>query len=482
MPTLTFSDAGAAISEATFSARRRACTWLLPLLFLAGVDAGWPAVAADEPPVAHGMDTLKEVAASSRSQRPDPGELRSLVDYYDEALERRQYREAETAAKQRIEYLLGSGEVPVLLADALADLAFAQRLDEQYEAAMLNYSASVSLLEQRESMLSESLIEPLRGLGDTYLASGQAGRALPVYERALHVNHVNRGPHNLDQVDLLDAMVRAEVAAGRDDAALGVIERMSALHTRRFGAGSEEMLPVLGRRAGLLNELGRHQDERLVYLDIVRIIEDHRGPFDVSLMEPYTAIGRTYLHEVGRVVFRSEPTGATAETFLRKAVEVAQNNPDAGSLMLAGALIQLADYYTVVNAQDKAKQNYRTAWTILSKDDVGHREQRRRELETVLPLIRPELDRYANFGYRSGVEESDRADHIEGYMVARFTVNERGRVTDIEIVEEDPPEFAAMRTRIQRTLKESVFRPRYANGEPASAEGQLFRHDFLYVE
>ncbi|HEX6259125.1 MAG TPA: hypothetical protein VFZ51_00630 [Woeseiaceae bacterium] len=478
MATATFPDPGTAAPDGTCSAGRWACSVLL----LAGMGTASLAVATDERSWPHRVDTAQGVPAPSQPQRADQGELKSLIEHYDEALERRQFQEAETAAKQRVEHLLGSGEAPVSLADALADLALAQRLSEQYEAAILNYSASVSLLEQRESMLSETLVEPLRGLGDTYMASGEAGRALPVYERALHVNHVNRGPHNLDQVDLLGAIISADVAAGLHDAALGVVDRMSALHTRRFGSGSEEMLPVLARRAELLNKLERHQDERLVYLDMVRIIEDRRGDLDVSLIEPYSAIGRTYLHEVGRVVFRSEPTGATGETFLRKAVEVAQNNPDADRLMLAQALVQLADYYTVVNAQDKARQNYRSAWAILSKDGDGHLEQRRRNLETVVPLIRPELDRYANFGYRSGAEESDRADHIEGYMVARFTVNERGRATDIEIVEEDPPEFTAMRTRIQKTLKESVYRPRYADGNPASAENQLFRHDFLYVE
>jgi hypothetical protein len=80
------------------------------------------------------------------------------------------------------------------------------------------------------------------------------------------------------------------------------------------------------------------------------------------------------------------------------------------------------------------------------------------------------------------VGDSENATHIQGYLVARFTVNDRGRVTDIEIVEADPPDFTAMRTRVQRTLRESVFRPCYENGDPVRAEGQLFRHDFLYLD
>lgn len=480
MRTPDFPVTDTAMPEAAVSPCRQRSGLLTSLSFLAGIAAGPGQVVADEPASPEQIETLQGGAALARTVA-DPARLRALVDYYEDSLESSQYEEAEIAAKQRIEHLLGAGDSSsLLMAGALADLASAQRLNDNFEAAIQNYSTTVSLLEQSESMLSGKLIDPLRGLGDTYMASGQPRLALPVYERALHLNHVNAGPHNLGQVEILDVMMAAEEGASRPDSALDIIDRMSALHTRRFGPNSEEMLPVLARRAALLNRLGRHQDERLTYLDVVRIIEDHRGESDVSLIEPYSAIGRTYLHEVGDVVFRSEPTGQTGETFLKKALDVAQKSPDSNELIQTQILIQLADYYTVMNAQDKARQNYRSAWHILSKKE--HLEQRRKDLETAVPIIRPKLDHYANFGYRSTVGDSENATHIQGYLVARFTVNDRGRVTDIEIVEADPPDFTAMRTRVQRTLRESVFRPCYENGDPVRAEGQLFRHDFLYLD
>jgi tetratricopeptide (TPR) repeat protein len=449
-------------------------------LLLTGLAAGPGHAVADEPAFPKHIATLRDGQALSGETAADPAQLRALVANYAESLESRQYREAETAAKQRIEYLLRAGDPPAsLMAPALTDLAYAQRLSENFEAAIQNYSASISLLERSESMLSGRLIDPLRGLGDTYRESGQPHLALPVYERALHLNHVNEGPHNLHQLEILDTMMAAEEEAAHPDSALEIIDRMSALHARRFGTGSEEMLPVLARRAAVQNRLGRHQDERLTYLDVVRIIEDHRGESDVSLIEPYSAIGRTYLHEVGEIVFRSEPTGQTGETFLKRALEVARKNPDADGMIQTQLLIQLADYYTVMNAHDKARRNYRSAWNILSRN--GRLEERRNVLETNVPIIRPKLDQYANFGYRSAAETSADTTYIEGYIVARFAVNERGRATDIEVVEADPADFSAMETRVQRTLRESVFRPRYNGVEPVRAEGQLFRHDFLYV-
>ena len=426
------------------------------------------------------VETLHGRRALSGEAAPGDASLLTLVDYYEGSIASHQYQEAQVAAKRRIEYLLRDEDPPgSLMAAALEDLAFAQRLSESFEAAIQNYSAAIDLLARGNSMLSGRLIDPLRGLGDTYMASAQPHLALPVYERALHLNHVNEGPHNLGQLDILDTMMAAEEEAGRPDSALGVVDRMSALYARHFGTGSEEMLPVLARRAALQNRLGQHQGERLTYLDVVRIIQEHRGESDVSLIEPYSAIGRTYLHEVGDVVFRSEPTGQTGETFLKKALDVARKNPDAGGLIQAELLIQLADYYTVMNAHDKARRRYRSAWNILSAN--GRLDERRNDLETTVPIVRPKLDRYANFGYRSAADASADTAYDEGYIVASFTVNERGRVTDIEVVEGDPADFGAMQTRVQRTLRESVFRPRYEDGDPVRTEGQLFRHDFLYV-
>jgi len=453
--------------------------WLMPCLLCVGIAAGAPRSAADETLVA----AYETSGTASLEVRPsEPARLQALLDYYGEALDMQQYREAETAAKQRIEFLIDAeGSAESLMADALSDLALVQRLSEQYDAALQNYLAAIRVVEQSENMLSEKLIELLRGLGDTYMASGHADLALSAYDRALHVQHVNDGPHNLGQVEILDAMAVAEAEAGNPDAALGMIDRMFVLHARQYATDSEEMLPVLTRRAELLNSLGRHGDERLVYLDIVRIIEGHRGEADVSLIEPYTALGRTYLHEVDEVIFRSEPTSQTGETYLKKAVDVARKSPDADWLMQEQALIELGDYYTILDVQDKARQNYRAAWKLLSSDS-GRLEQRGKDLEMPMPLLRPSLDRHANFGYRGGAEDPDPSALIEGYIVAQFTVNDRGRVTDISILESDPPDFTEMETRMHRTLRESVFRPRYENGNPTRTERLQFRHDFLYRE
>jgi hypothetical protein len=104
------------------------------------------------------------------------------------------------------------------------------------------------------------------------------------------------------------------------------------------------------------------------------------------------------------------------------------------------------------------------------------------DLEHVAILRRPSLDRYAHFGYRSVPTDVDSAEYRDGYMLARFSVNDRGRVTNIRIDASSPPGFRDMETRVRRALRDFIYRPRYENGTPVTTDDQQFRHEFLYLQ
>jgi hypothetical protein len=450
------------------------------VLLAGGISVAYGADTGSESPVIVDDLASGRVVASASVAREQPPGLSEYRRLYDRALAEQQYLEAETAAKQMVDFMNDRGARDAsAMADALSRLAVAQRFSEQYESALLNYEAAVHVLESSENRLSERLVQPLRGIGDTYMASGRPELALAAYQHAVHITHVNEGPHNLDQAEILDDMVDAEMQRGDAQAALDLTDHLYGLYARAFAPDSEEVLPVLERKAGLLNDLGQHDRERAVYRDIARIIEDRRGESDLSLYDTYTALGRTYFYDLDEVFFRSEPTTETGETFLRKALAITEENPGATWIMREQALLELGDYYLVRDTQDKARIYYRRAWELLSSDAARH-DRRRQDLEQVVPLVRLKLDRYANFGYRSDDQDVDPADYRTGYVVARFTVNDRGRVTDTEIADADPAGFAAMETRVRNAVRDFIYRPRYENGEPVRTPAQTFRHEFLY--
>ncbi len=419
----------------------------------------------------------------SAGHASDPGAVAwsAYQRRYAEALANGWYDEAEAAAKHMVDLIHAGDRGQEALADALSRLALAQREGKSYAAAVQNYAAAIELLEAGGNRLSESLVEPLRGLGDTYAASGQTDLALPAYEQALHIRHVNDGPYTLEQVDILDAMATALAQTAQMDAALRVVDRIYRLYARAYAPDDEEVLPALEQKALLLNEAGRHEQERAVYREMMKIIEDRRGATDLSLLKTYRAMSHTYFYDLDDVYFRSEPTTETGETFLKKALEIAEHHPDATWLMQEEILVELGDYYTLRDVQDKARIHYRRAWELLSANESDG-ARRQRDLERPVLLFRPQLDEYANFGYRSSDASVDLSEYGRGYVVARFTVNDRGRVTDVSIADAEPDGFKSMEARVMQSVSEFIYRPRYRRGGPAQAPGQTFRHDYFYRE
>ncbi|MEO0614840.1 MAG: tetratricopeptide repeat protein, partial [Pseudomonadota bacterium] len=106
------------------------------------------------------------------------------------------------------------------LARALTNLAIVQAENTEYAAAIENYRAAIVSRERVDGTLVDGeLINPLRGLASAFMALNEIDAAIPVYERAIHITHVNEGPNNLDQVQIIDALSRAYFFQGDLDTA-----------------------------------------------------------------------------------------------------------------------------------------------------------------------------------------------------------------------------------------------------------------------
>lgn len=442
------------------------CLLLVPLV----------AVAVNEP---QAEPTLAAATGRLAPAASSDDDLERYLARYRESLEAGQYGEAELAAKQLLNHLLvGRSEVPAGTEDALSMLAQVQRLTAQYGASQQNYEAAIGLIERSDDRLSSRLIEPLQGLAATYRDAGDYAEALRTYDRALHISHVNEGPHTVEQVHILSGMVDANLAADESEAALELIDRMRMLYERSYSPYALELLPALYRRAELLNALGLHREERSQYRRINRIMAEHYGTADPVLIAPYLAIGRTYLHEAGDVVFRSEPTTENGETYFLRALAVAEANPEGDPEMFADCLLALGDYYTVLNVIDKARLQYERAWEVLS--DEALLGVRGRNLERPVLLRRLALSPYPDYNYGWSRADVDQAELREGHIRARFTITDRGRVEDVEIIEAVPSGLPQMQSRVRYGVKDFIYRPAHLDSVPVESQGILYQHDFYY--
>lgn len=398
----------------------------------------------------------------------------SLLD----ALEAGAYAEAEIVAKQVIDGLLrqaGDNDD----AQALANLATVQYLAANFDASVQNFQASIERVESRRDMLSPELVLPLRGLAAAYTAREQPVLAARTLDRALHISNVNDGPHSPSQIPILRSLLELNVEQGDNAAALALLDRVYLIEERHYTPDAEALLPTLYFKAAVHARLGMELAERNTYRQIIDITRATRGKDDISLVEPYLSMARTFVYDLDEAVFRSLPTAPTAEWYFQQALDIAQSNPQADTSTRNRCLLSLADYYTIIGDYSRANALYQQAWTLLSADDDGL-AQRRHDLEINQALSQRRPHEYANFKYGSDIHEADPADLLNGYVSVTYTIDEHGETRDIQIAEADPRGFTPMETRVRQAVKKFVFRPRYTEGQAVPTSDQVYTHRYFY--
>jgi TonB family protein len=446
---------------------------------LAGPDTetGLETDAADDAtlPEAADAESLPITAAEPEEEPQERGSaldeaFREYRDLYDEG----EYEGAIEAGKRVIVLSIeANGRDDLQTARGLTNLAIAQQKNEEYEAAVQNYEAALDIVERVESRLSKHLINPLRGLGNTYLEAGRPDEAIRVYDRAVHLTHVNYGPQNLEQADLLDALAESFVRLQDVEEASDIQDMSYQLYARRFGEESIEILPALQRRARWLNRLGLFGRERDVWNQAIDVIENEYGEDDLRLIEALNGLARTYLYDIEPAISNR------GEWALRRALEIAENHPETTPALVADSLIDSGNYHTLRGEAQKARRAYRQAWRVLSGDESLLAIRERRFAQPV-QIRYARAPAYADEATNPTVNPVFRGREFDrGVVVANYTVNARGRTEEITVIESTPP--GLMDTEVKRAVRRMVFRPRYVDGQPVSTPDQTFRHRYAYI-
>lgn len=410
-------------------------------------------------------------------------ELTRNFELYKEAMQNSSFDEADTLAKRIVElsielYGIDSHES----AKALTNLAIVQQRNKDYESAQLNFQSSIDIVERLEDRLHGSLINPLKGLGSAQLAAGRPDMARQTFDRAVHVTHVNEGPHNLMQVEILDALTEIYLSVGELEDALDLQENAFALQARNVDMDSEEILPALEQSANWMHRMRLYNRERNAYRKMIKIIESSRGKGDLALIEPLTGLGKSYLY-VGslEVDYHSDPLPiSSGEVYLKRALRIAEENPDADWRVLEGTMLALGDFYTLSSRPARAKRMYQDAWELLSEDEERFRS-RHEQLETLVLLQDISPPKYYNS--QREVDGDAPPDNFEvGTIVAGYTVTARGEVSRVSIVQSDPPGFEDMEKAVLREMRYLMHRPRIESGSLVATPDQTYTHEFFYRE
>jgi tetratricopeptide (TPR) repeat protein len=441
----------------------------------------------DEPAI-----LLEEDSAVQEEQGPNDPDLEARMSaqqqlaedfsLYKNLLENGMTAEADVVAKRIVELSIReNGFESADTARALTNLAIVQHKNEDYETAQQNYEAAIGIIERVEDRLSSGLINPLRGLGAAQLAAGRPDLALESFGRARHVSHVNEGPHNLDQVNIIEALAEIYIHIGEYERAYELQDRIYALYARRYSTDSDEIIPALYKRAEWQHRLRLYGRERDTYRRIIKIIENNDGKDDLKLIKPLTGLGNAYLY-VGDAdsTYHRDGTMTTGEIFVKRAKRIAESNPDATWQIREDAYLSLGDFYIFSDKSGKASRTYKETWNLLSEDDE-RLANRYDHLETLVLLQGIYPPKYY------GIDEDDEPPGddvtlLEGKVVTKFTVDTRGRARDYEIIEADPAGLEEMERDVLREMRRLVYRPRMEGGEVVDTNDLIYTHEFFYRE
>jgi len=441
-------------------------------------DEGNPTVAPESESEPRDADSASD--PELQSEIADHQQLREDFELYKKLLASNMTAEADVVAKRIVELSIRrNGFESIDTARALTNLAIVQHRNRDYETAQQNYEAAIGIIEQVEDRLSLDLINPLRGLGSAQLASGRPDQALATFSRARHVSHVNEGPHNLDQVRILESLAEIYIYMGEYEDAYALQDRVYELYARNYDTKSEEIIPALYKRAAWQHRVRLYGRERETYRRVIRIIEKNQDKKSLDLVRPLIGLGNAYLF-VGVVdpEFHRDSTVTTGETYLKRAKRIVEEHPDATWELKESTFLSLADFYIFTAKSGKATRAYQDTWDLLSEDE-SRMLNRYNHLETLVLLQDIHPPKHHGIDEDS-VKLEDDEQFEQGKVVTKFLVNTHGRARNFEIIEVHPAGLAEMEQAVLKEMRRLVYRPRLENREVVETENMTYTHEFFY--
>lgn len=398
---------------------------------------------------------------------------------FDRVYGAEQYGEATDAGKLVIQLMLKSEHDRMLFADALEQLADAQRLAGKFEPAIENYLAAIGVIESESDRLSERLVGPLWELSRSYAQNWQFDQAAESYEKALHIHGVNHGPQHAAQSELLLEMSEVYFALGEFEQADSLNKYNIAVAHKNNPDDGLQTLPARYARAEMLRRMGYHDKEMETYEDLIQAIEHADGRRSLHLLPALDKLARA-------IYMTTDETGHFGVELVRRqlmrAIAIAENDDRATPVQRADVHLAMGDLLTLTEDHRAALRKYRKAWDILSEDAALLVERDARfadpvtlttELSVTPELLDTELIKELEIKTPEG-------ERKEGVVSVAYMINKYGETRKLDIVESDPPDF--MDGKIRRELRAIAFRPRIVDRKPTETRNLRIDIRFPYTD
>lgn len=352
------------------------------------------------------------------------------------------------------------------------------------------YRNAIEAIETDHGAYGPGLSEQILGLCQTLQNQGKHREAVDLLKRGVHLARINDGLYSPQQLPLLQAEIASHIALGQYAEADERQHYMYRVQVRSMEQGELRAQALMQQAQWQYNayhlRLGQAGFTRLMSMwDLYRLalndIIDREGDSSPDLLPPLEGMLRAqYLiadydpedeyassddlgarQQLGRFnAYRAQSYDKGSAVILAMYdIEQKQEQAEEQGLATAKALTMLGDWRLWHEERKEAMEAYLEAIEELEKRDDA---QVQMERFFGAPVALPNLD---------GVRPLAEVENPEiGDILLEFGVTERGRVVDLERIDDNEDVNRARANSVMRQLRKTRFRPRLEAGEPVETE------------
>mgnify|MGYP001816533106 CR=1 FL=1 len=388
-----------------------------------------------------------------------------------------------------------------LLAGSTCAWSAQQRVDDASEMAAQEqaYRNTINAIEASHGAYAGGLPEQILSLGYTLQNQGRHQEALELFKRGVHLARINDGLYSPQQLPLLQGQIASHIALGQYSAADERQHYMYRVQVRSMEQGTLRAEALMQQAHWQYNayhlELGNAGFMRLMNMwDLYRMalndIIDREGDSSPALLIPLRGMlqaqfliadyqpdedygeaddlgTRQKLSRFNAYRAQSYDKGS-AVILAMHGIEQKQEEAQAETgeqvsqqpgLASAKALVMLGDWRFWNDQKKEALQAYEQA-----RLELVERDDAQLQIDSIFgqPVALPNVD-----GVRRLPAVEDPA---QGDILLEFGVTKRGKVVDLERVDDNEDVNKALANRVMRKLRKTLFRPRFEEGEPVDTE------------
>lgn len=357
------------------------------------------------------------------------------------------------------------------------------------------FRAAIESIESSYGAYAQELPEQLLSLALSLQAQGRHQEAQDLFKRGVHLARINNGLHSSEQIPLLQGQIASHVALGDLSAADERQRYLYQVQVRSMDSGPQRTMAFMQQANWQYNayrlDIGEQRYNRLMNMwDFYRLalndIIAREGETSPNLLQPLNGMLQAqYLissyqpaddgtdspddlggrQQINRFYAYRSQSYEKGRSVILAIYGIEREQPGDQSIAAARARIMLGDWELWHDKRDNAQQAYQQALGELAQRDDA---QVQADLLLGMPVALPDIDGIRPLPPAVGAEQGD--------ILLEFGVSDRGRVVDLERLDENEAVDAAAR-RLMRKLRKTPFRPRFNSGEPIETEKLVRAYD-----